>query len=95
MPRPLRLQFSAAIYHVINRGNYRHPIFASVGARSAFLKALDEAVMEFGWILHAFVLLNNHFHLALETPRANLTQGRAGTGSGRRSLEKQGGFAIG
>jgi len=75
MPRPLRLQFSAAIYHVINRGNYGHPIFASEGARAAFLKALDEAVMEFGWILHAFVLLNNHFHLALETPRANLTQG--------------------
>lgn len=75
MPRPLRLQFADAIYHVINRGNYRRPIFESVGARKAFLKALDEAVVEHGWLLHAYVLLNNHFHLALETPRANLSEG--------------------
>ena len=74
MPRALRLHFAHAIYHVINRGNYRAPIFASPGAAQAFEKCLFEAVALHRWRLHAFAIMSNHFHLAVETPEANLTE---------------------
>ena len=75
MPRALRIQYPGACYHVINRGNYRHDLFATDGARKAFLRALFEAVQRYGWKLHAYVLMSNHYHLAVETPRANLVEG--------------------
>jgi REP element-mobilizing transposase RayT len=74
MPRALRLLFEHAIYHVINRGNYRAPIFASPGAAQAFEACLFEAAALHHWRLHAFVIMSNHFHLAVETPQANLTE---------------------
>jgi REP element-mobilizing transposase RayT len=75
MPRKLRIQRLGALYHVINRGNYRSDLFASQGASQAFLKALFEAVSRYGWKLHAYVLMRNHYHLALETPLPNLVEG--------------------
>ena len=63
------------MYHVINRGNYRAAIFAEDGARQAFLGCLFEACSRAGWVLHAYVLMSNHYHLALETPQANLVEG--------------------
>jgi putative transposase len=74
MPRALRLHFPHAIYHVINRGNYRAPVFAGPGAAQAFEKCLFEAVVLHHWRLHAFVIMSNHFHLAVETPEANLSE---------------------
>jgi putative transposase len=75
MPRLPRIQFSHAIYHAYNRGNYRRPIFQAPGAAAAFEKCLFEAAPLFDWRLHAHVAMGNHFHLALETPRANLVEG--------------------
>lgn len=75
MARKLRIERSGALYHVINRGNYRANIFASNGARQAFVKTLDEACQKAGWILHAWCLMTNHYHLALRTPQANLSVG--------------------
>jgi len=75
MPRRLRLQFEDACYHVLNRGNYRQPVFASVGAAQAFEAALSEACELHEWRLHAYTVMTNHYHLALETPRANLAMG--------------------
>lgn len=75
MARKLRIQYEGALYHVINRGNYRWDVFGSVGAAQAFENALFEACAESGWRLHAFVLMRNHYHLAVETPRANLVEG--------------------
>lgn len=75
MPRALRLHFAHAIYHIINRGNYRADIFASPGAAQAFETCLFEAVERFHWRLHAFVIMRNHFHLAVETPEPNLSEG--------------------
>jgi putative transposase len=63
------------LYHVINRGNYRHPVFGSVGAASAFEQTLWACLRRFGWRLHAYTLMNNHFHLAVETPLPNLSAG--------------------
>ena len=73
--RRLRIQFPGAIYHIINRGNYRRDLFATVGAAQAFERALGDASVRFDWQVHAFCLLRNHFHLALTTPVPNLDDG--------------------
>ena len=75
MARRLRLQFPHALYHVINRGNYRRPIFGTVGAAQAFATTLGEACERHAWRVHAYALIPNHFHVALETPEANLVDG--------------------
>jgi REP element-mobilizing transposase RayT len=75
MARKLRLEFPGAVYHVINRGNYRADIFANDKAKGAFEECLFQACRKSGWILHAFVLMRNHFHLSLETPEGNLVPG--------------------
>src|SRR5690242_1381803 len=75
MPRKLRLEFPGALYHVINRGNYRAHVFGTEGARRAFECCLFEACQKSKWVLHAYVIMGNHFHLALETPEGNLAAG--------------------
>jgi putative transposase len=75
MARKLRLEYPGALYHVINRGNYRRDLFESASTGEAFLDALAEAVRRFRWRLHAYVLMCNHFHLAVETPEPNLIDG--------------------
>jgi putative transposase len=75
MARKLRLEFPGACYHVINRGNYRADIFKTSGAKMAFEACLFEACAKSGWLLHAFVVMRNHFHLAIETPAGNLVSG--------------------
>ena len=75
MARKLRVEFEGACYHVINRGNYRKDLFAAKGAAESFQKCLFEAVRSFGWRIHAFAIMRNHFHLALETPEPNLSAG--------------------
>jgi putative transposase len=75
MPRKLRLEFPGAIYHVINRGNYRTWIFKRPAAQQAFEACLFSACERCGWLLHAFVIMGNHYHLALETPQGNLVAG--------------------
>jgi REP element-mobilizing transposase RayT len=75
MARKLRIEYPGAIYHIINRGNYRRDLFESPGAGESFLKALSEAVQRYDWRLFAYVLMRNHFHLAIETPRPNLVDG--------------------
>jgi REP element-mobilizing transposase RayT len=75
MARKLRLEYAGACYHVINRGNYRRNVFAPKGAAEAFERCLGETCERFGWRVHAFVLMRNHFHLAVETPEPNLSVG--------------------
>lgn len=75
MARKLRLEFPGACYHVINRGNYRTDIFRTEGAKAAFENCLFEACVKSSWRLHAYVVMSNHYHLALETPDGNLVAG--------------------
>jgi putative transposase len=75
MARPLRLESEAGVYHLLNRGNHRADIFRSEGAKKAFLKCLGEACTKTGWIVHAWCLMRNHYHLAVSTPGANLVDG--------------------
>lgn len=75
MARKLRLEYAGACYHIINRGNYRRPIFGGKGAAAAFERCLDETCIRFHWQIHAYVVVVNHFHLALTTPEPNLSDG--------------------
>ena len=75
MARKLRIEESGGLYHVINRGNYRQWVFREEGAKLAFEATLFEACERAGWKLHAFCIMGNHFHLALETPDGNLSEG--------------------
>ena len=61
---------------MINRGNYRRDLFDSVGAAEAFLDTLFQAADKFGWRVHAYGLIPNHFHLAVQTPELNSGAGR-------------------
>jgi putative transposase len=75
VPRKLRIEYPGAVYHVINRGNYRRDVFEAHGTLHSFVTALEEAVRRHGWRLYAYVVMRNHFHLVLETPEPNLSQG--------------------
>ena len=75
MARPLRIEFAGALYHVTSRGNGRQQIYFTDDDRSAFLGVLGEGVARFGWLCHAYCLMTNHYHLLVETPHANLSQG--------------------
>lgn len=75
MARKLRIQYPDALYHVINRGNYRRDVFETAGAAQAFEGALAEGCVLFNWRIHAHAVMRNHYHLALQTPEANLVEG--------------------
>src|SRR4051812_35483854 len=75
MPRKTRLEFPGAIYHVINRGNDKAWIFKQESAKQSFEECIFEACAKNAWILHAYVIMGNHFHLAVETPEGNLVAG--------------------
>jgi len=75
MPRKLRLEYPGAIYHVINRGNYREDIFSEDRTKMAFEACLFETCEKSAWLLHSFIVMDNHFHFGLETPEANLVAG--------------------
>jgi putative transposase len=75
MARKLRVEMEGGVYHIIARGNYRAAVFAKENTKEAFLKCLDEACVKTGWRVHAWCVMSNHYHLAVETPQANLAAG--------------------
>ena len=75
MARPLRLEYSGAIYHVTARGNAQNAVFLDDRDRETFLTCLSEVVLRLGWLCHAYCLMDNHYHLLIETPDGNLSQG--------------------
>lgn len=73
MARPLRIQYEHAFYHITGRGNERKKIFFSKADYDKFMVYLKEVQDRYGFILHAYVLMGNHYHLLGETPQANLS----------------------
>jgi len=74
MGRPLRIEYEGAIYHVLSRGNERKEIFKDSDDKEKFLSILTEYHDRYGIIIHSYVLMNNHYHVLLETPKANLVR---------------------
>jgi putative transposase len=75
MPRPPRIEYPGAFYHITCRGNEKKYIFLSDHDRNQFLHVLHFVLQKFNIVCHAYCLMNNHFHLLLETPDANLSLG--------------------
>lgn len=75
MTRPLRLEYPGALYHVTSRGNAQEDIYLDDSDRRIFLRLLGTSVTQHRWLLHAFCLMGNHYHLLLETPQPNLSRG--------------------
>ncbi len=75
MARPLRIEFAGALYHVTARGDRQEDIFSNDIDRKAFLKILEQVVERFNWLIHAYCLMDNHYHLLIETPDGNLSKG--------------------
>ena len=75
MPRQIRVQYKGALYHVLSRGNRREKIFRDASDKELFLETLGEVCERTGWKIHAYVLMDNHYHLLIETPEANLVAG--------------------
>ncbi|UCC40582.1 MAG: transposase [Candidatus Aminicenantes bacterium] len=73
MTRPLRIQFPGAFYHVTSRGNEKKDIFIDEKDRLRFLFNLETAVVRYQAVIHVYCLMNNHYHLLLETPEGNLS----------------------
>jgi REP element-mobilizing transposase RayT len=74
MARPLRIEYPGALYHVTARGNARQDIFLDDEDRRRFIGVLDRVVSRCYLLLHAYCLMENHFHLVVETPEANLSK---------------------
>ena len=72
MARPLRIEYEGAIYHVTARGNERSKIFVTKKDYLKFKEYIAEAQTKYGFLLHAYVLMANHYHLIIETPEGNL-----------------------
>ena len=75
MSRPLRLEFPDALYHVTARGDRRESIFEDDADRRAFLLTLAQVVKRFNWLCYAYCLMDNHYHLLIQTPDGNLSKG--------------------
>ena len=74
MSRPLRLEFAGALYHVTLRGDRREPIFEDDADRVAWLQVLAEALDRFQAPGYAYCLMDNHYHIVLQTHRPNLSR---------------------
>lgn len=74
MARPLRIQFPGAFYHVTCRGNAKRSIFLDDVDRYKFIELLEDSLTTYDVTLHAFILMNNHFHLLVQTAKANLAE---------------------
>jgi len=75
MARPLRIEYSGALYHVLSRGDRREVIVEDDTDRERRLEWLARTVDQHNWRVHAFVLMSNHEHLFIETPEPNLSPG--------------------
>ncbi|NTV03186.1 MAG: addiction module toxin RelE [Chlorobiaceae bacterium] len=75
MSRPLRIEIKGGVYHVMTRGNAKSAIFIDDGDRIRLIDILAKTVAVHRWYCHAYCLMNNHYHLLIETPEANLASG--------------------
>jgi putative transposase len=75
MARALRIEYAGALYHVTSRGGRQEEIFTTDEDRLLFLSVLAAVCERFNWSVHAYCLMDNHYHLVVETPDGNLAKG--------------------
>jgi REP element-mobilizing transposase RayT len=74
MARPFRIEYSGAFYHISSRSNERKAVFKSERDREKFLLYFGSATERYSAIIHAYCLMDNHYHLLMETSAGNLSQ---------------------
>ena len=75
MARPLRIELSGGLYHVTSRGDHRDDIYLDDSDRVFWLGLLGQVCERFNWICHAYCLMDNHYHIVVETVEGNLSKG--------------------
>ena len=75
MSRPLRIEYPGAVYHITSRGNARQSIFLQDKDRETFLEILSDTKARYNWLCHGFCLMDNHYHILIETIDSTLSQG--------------------
>ena len=75
MARPLRIEYPGAVYHVTSRGNEKKAVYRDDHDRETFLNTLQHVTKRYNWLCHAYCLMDNHYHLLIETPDGNLAVG--------------------
>jgi len=75
MARPLRIEFEDAFYHVMARGNARQDIFLNDADRVKFIDNLGRVAKRFDWVVWAWCLMDNHYHLLIQTRQPTLSKG--------------------
>ena len=74
MARSLRIEYPGAFYHVMSRGNDKKPVFVEKDGYAKLLDFLNRAFDKYDIAIHAYCILPNHYHLLIETAKANLSQ---------------------
>ena len=75
MSRPLRIEYPNAVYHITSRGNARSKIYKDNKDRELFLEILGSVIKRYNWLCHPYCLMDNHYHIMIETPEPNLSLG--------------------
>lgn len=74
MARQVRIEFEGAFYHITSRGNLRGKVFFEDKDKEQLLEILGRTKERYGYILHAYTIMDNHYHFLIETPKANISQ---------------------
>ena len=82
MARPLRIQYPGALYHITSRGNERKNIYLDDSDTKKFLEILEAYHDRLGILIYCYVLMNNHYHIVIETPKGNLLKVMHGINTG-------------
>ena len=75
MARPLRIKYEGAIYHITSRGNGRKRIYKDDSDKREFLKVLESVIKRYSWVCYGYCLMDNQYHLIVETPLGNISEG--------------------
>ena len=75
MARPLRIEYAGALYHVTSRGDRREDIYLDDEDRLMWLDVFSQVCSRFNWRCHAWCMMDNHYHILIETAEGNLSQG--------------------
>lgn len=75
MARPLRIEFPGGLYHVTSRGDRREEIYLDDADRMNWLTLFGHVCKRFNWVCHAYCLMDNHYHIVVETAEGNLSKG--------------------
>lgn len=75
MSRPLRIKVPCGLFHVTSRGDRRESIYLTDVDRHQWLRLFGQVCHRYNWVCHAYCLMDNHFHIVVETVEGNLSAG--------------------